>query len=127
MITIVEASGRHHEFIAEAQLQMALETENLRLDPATVRLGVGAVLLDVAKGRYYVAEKEGVPVACMLTIPEWSDWRNKTAIWIHSLYVRPEARGRGVYRQMYGYLKAKVEESPEYFALKLYVDKRNTR
>jgi hypothetical protein len=78
LIKMVEASGRHHEFIADAQVQMAFETENLRLDPATVRLGVGAVLLDATKGLYYVAEnEEGIPVACMLTIPEWSDWRNR--------------------------------------------------
>jgi GNAT superfamily N-acetyltransferase len=51
----------------------------------------------------------------------------QTAIWIHSLYVKPEVRGQGVYRMMFEHLKALVRSSAEYYALKLYVDQRNSR
>jgi ribosomal protein S18 acetylase RimI-like enzyme len=125
-ITIVEGAARHHEFITEAQILMAFETEKLKLDPETVKLGVGAVLVDSSKGKYYVAKNHsGEPIACMLTLSEWSDWRNKNAIWIHSLYVKPEYRGKGVYKQMFEHLKFMVRSSDQLYALKLYVDKRN--
>lgn len=125
---IVPGSAKHHDFLVASQVRMALETEGMQLDPETVRLGVGAVLLDPSKGTYYVAEEEdGTPVACLLTIPEWSDWRNRTVLWIHSLFVIPSFRGRGVYRALYGFLKEKVRHDPGLAGLRLYVDKRNSR
>ena len=111
--------------IAEFQLRMARESEGLALDPETVRRGVQAVFDDPAKGRYWAAEEEGRVVGCLLTVPEWSDWRNATVLWIHSLYVVPEARRRGVFRALFLTLKAMVEGSPELAGLRLYVDKAN--
>ncbi len=106
---------------------MALETEEVRLDPPTVDLGVRAVFDDPAKGRYLVAESgsPGGIVACLLTLPEWSDWRNGTVLWIHSVYVVPEARGSGVFRAMYRFLVEEVEADPTLRGLRLYVDRRN--
>ena len=124
-ITISEAHAHEHAFIANAQVAMALETEGMKLDPETVKLGVGAVLLDPSKGKYFVAKKDGKPIACTLTIPEWSDWRNGTVLWIHSLYVIPSMRGKGVYRALYAYLQERVREEPHLMGLRLYVDKRN--
>ena len=125
-ITIVEGAARHHHFIADCQVAMAFETEGMRLDPETVNLGVGAVLLDPHKGKYFIAKNlEGTPVACLLTIPEWSDWRNGTVLWIHSLYVKPEYRAKGVFYQMYHHLKSMVTFSKDLRGLRLYVDKKN--
>ncbi len=125
-IRIVAGTAKHHEFLSACQIRMALETEDLALDPETVRLGVGAVLLDATKGRYYVAEDaDGNPLACLLTIPEWSDWRNRTVLWIHSLYVIPTRRGKGIYKKLYSFLKDMVRDDPAYAGLRLYVDKRN--
>ncbi len=61
-----------------------------------------------------------------MTIPEWSDWRNGTILWIHSLYVVPEVRRKGVFTKLYQYLKQRVEGSDELMGLRLYVDKNNT-
>lgn len=61
-----------------------------------------------------------------LTIPEWSDWRNGTVLWIHSLYVIPKEREKGVFKKMFNFLKSMVEKSPEFIGLRLYVDKKNT-
>ena len=127
-LKILEAHASDHTFLVESQLAMALETEGLKLDEKTVALGVGAVLLDSTKGRYFVVKNDsGERIACTLTIPEWSDWRNGTVLWIHSLFVRPEDRGRGVYRQLYSYLKKKVQSDPGFMGLRLYVDQRNER
>jgi GNAT superfamily N-acetyltransferase len=125
---ILEAHANDHAFLVDAQIKMALETEGLKLDENTVALGVGAVLLDSTKGRYFVVKNDsGERIACTLTIPEWSDWRNGTVLWIHSLYVRPEYRGKGVYRAMYSHLKSKVTSDPELMGIRLYVDQRNER
>ncbi|MBC7692892.1 MAG: GNAT family N-acetyltransferase [Methylotenera sp.] len=114
--------------IVEFQTRMALETEGLRLDPPTVSLGVQAVLEDAHKGVYWIAESPSEPrqvIAVLLTIPEWSDWRNGTVVWIHSLYVLPNFRKSGVFRQMYDQLKAKVQADPGLKGIRLYVDRGN--
>jgi GNAT superfamily N-acetyltransferase len=112
--------------IVEFQILMARETEELELDRDTVSRGVGAVLADPAKGSYWIAESDGRIVGSLLTYPEWSDWRNGTILWIASLYVVPEARGRGVYRALYEHLKRRVEADSTLKGLRLYVDRGNT-
>jgi GNAT superfamily N-acetyltransferase len=111
--------------ITAFQIQMALETEQLRLEPAVVEQGVGAVFDDPAKGKYWLAERDGQVVGCLLTVPEWSDWRNGTVLWIHSVYVMPEYRKSGVFKALYQHLEAMVKASPELRGLRLYVEKQN--
>lgn len=111
--------------IAEFQLMMAQETEKLELDLATVLKGVGAVIDDPTKGKYWVAESEGEVVGCLLTIPEWSDWRNGTVLWIHSVYVIPSYRRRGVFKSLYLHVKEMVSVEKDLRGIRLYVDKSN--
>lgn len=112
--------------IAGFQILMARETEGLELDPETVRRGVGAVFADPARGEYTVAEADGRVIGCLMVTFEWSDWRNATVLWIQSLYVTAEMRGRGVYRALYEHLQARVQGSQGLLGIRLYVDKRNT-
>lgn len=113
--------------IADFQVKMAFETENgLKLDPTTVQKGVSAVIDDPSKGKYWLAEVNGEVVGCLLTVPEWSDWRNGTVLWIHSVYVVPKFRKNGVYKMLYAHLKVMVEESRDLRGLRLYVDKTNS-
>jgi GNAT superfamily N-acetyltransferase len=114
-------------FIASSQVAMALETEDYKLDADTVFQGVKSVLEDKSKGVYYLAEREGQSVGCLLTVPEWSDWRCKTCLWIHSVYILPEFRNQGVYKEMYNHLKQFVKSSEDYFGLRLYVEKTNEK
>lgn len=115
------------DVIADYQIKMAFETENMKLDPPTVKLGVSAVFDDPSKGKYWLAEVEGNVVGCLLTVPEWSDWRNGTVLWIHSVYVHPDFRKHGVYKALYTHLKTMVTEARDLRGLRLYVDKTNTR
>lgn len=112
--------------IADYQIKMAFETENMKLDPPTVEKGVSAVFDDPGKGKYWLAEVKGEVVGCLLTIPEWSDWRNGTVLWIHSVYVKPEFRKHGIYKKLYTHLTTMVDESNDLRGLRLYVDKTNT-
>lgn len=111
--------------IVDFQLQMARETENIELDPATVLLGVTAVTEDPAKGQYYVSETENTITGSLLTTYEWSDWRNGTVLWIQSVYVLPGFRRKGIYRSMYSHLKQMVLESGHLKGIRLYADKSN--
>ncbi len=111
--------------ITAFQQQMARESEGLELDPETVERGVRAVFDDPSKGAYWVADLDGRLVGGLLTVPEWSDWRNGTVLWVHSVYVAPDARRQGVYSALYENLRRTVERSPGLVGLRLYVDKRN--
>ena len=94
-------------------------------DEAILSEGVRAALLDPAKGEYYIAEMDDESVGCLFTVREWSDWRNGEVVWIHSLYVTPDARRKGVFKQLYVYLKHMVESDPELKGLRLYVHRDN--
>jgi RimJ/RimL family protein N-acetyltransferase len=114
--------------IVDFQLRMARETEELGLDPETLRRGVAAVFADPGKGRYWIAERGGErieTVGCLLTTYEWSDWRNGVILWIQSVYVVPEERGRGVYRALYERVRRQVAEAGDLKGIRLYVEKRN--
>lgn len=112
--------------IVSFQVRMAWESEELKLDQPTVEKGVAAVFADRSKGGYWVAEtEEGEVIACLLTVPEWSEWRNGTVWWIHSVYVVPEARRKGVFRSMYAHLKKRVESREDEKGLRLYVEHNN--
>jgi GNAT superfamily N-acetyltransferase len=111
--------------LIDFQLAMAAETEGLALEPERIARGVRAVFADRSRGVYWVAEEAGRIVGMLLTTPEWSDWRAGWVLWIQSVYVIPEARGQGVFRDMYAHQKARVESDPELCGLRLYVDRRN--
>ena len=112
--------------IVDFQLRMARETEDLELDRDTLTRGVEAVFADPGKGAYWVAERAGSVVGGLLTTFEWSDWRNGVVLWIQSVYVIPEERGRGVYRALYEHLRRRVEADSGLKGIRLYVEKRNT-
>jgi len=125
MIKIRKGKLSDSESIVELQLQMARETEGLGLDKTVVSRGVHGVFQEPARGTYWVAEEKGNILGVLLAIPEWSDWRNATVLWIHSLYVIPEARGQGVFKKLYLNLEKQVKQSPQLAGIRLYVDKRN--
>ena len=125
-IQIRRAGAKHAETIADFQLRMAMETENLRLDSDTVRAGVRAVLNDPRKGRYYVAQADGQVVGSLLMTPEWSDWRNATFWWIQSLYVTEAYRRRGVFRELFGHLQRLAQSNDGVLGLRLYVAMGNS-
>ena len=125
VIEIRKAKLSDAERSVEVQIQMAFESEQLRLNRDIVTRGVRGVFEEPSRGTYWVAEEKDEILGVFMAIPEWSDWRNGTVLWIHSLYVVPRARRRGVFKKMYLNLKQQVAQSPELIGLRLYVDKRN--
>jgi GNAT superfamily N-acetyltransferase len=57
---------------------------------------------------------------------EWSDWRNGTVWWLQSVYVRPELRRRGLFRQLFEHVAGLARNDPTVVGLRLYVDQRNS-
>ena len=127
MIQIRMATEEDHADIAEFQVLMAKETEDLQLDVKEVIKGVLSVMRDPEKGKYYVAVADGKIISSLLITYEWSDWRSKWVWWIQSVYVLPEMRRKGVFQQVYEHIKSWAEKEDEVAGLRLYVDKTNTR
>lgn len=127
MVTKVrQAKFKELEVIAEFQVLMAHETENLKLDKSVIISGIEAVFEDSSKGQYYVALEEEKVIACLLVTPEWSEWRNGTVLWIQSVYVMKEHRGKGVYKELYNHIKYLVINDSALVGIRLYVEKDNT-
>lgn len=105
---------------------MAVETEQLRLDPETLSAGVAAVLEGRAPGQYWIAEHEGRVVGQLLITYEWSDWRNRPVWWIQSVHVDAGARRLGVFRALYAHARHEAVAAGA-GGLRLYVDETNTR
>ncbi len=127
MIQVRPARRDEVDLIVTWQMAMAQETEGMALDRATVTRGVTALFDDPHRGAYWVAECDGRPAGCLMTMDEWSDWRNGTVIWIHSVYVPPEHRRRGVFRAIYTHLKQRVEADASLKGLRLFVDATNEK
>ncbi|MEX2673229.1 MAG: GNAT family N-acetyltransferase [Phycisphaeraceae bacterium] len=112
--------------LAAFNLAMALETEGLALEPATVRKGVDAVFADTSLAHYFVAEHAGRVVGQLMITYEWSDWRNAHIWWIQSVYVHPDHRRRGVFRQLYHHVQKQAQAAGNVAAIRLYVERDNT-
>lgn len=115
------------EWLAQAQVAMARETENLNLAPEIVAAGVKYIFDHPDRGFYLVARKDQLtPIGCLLILKEWSDWRNGDVWWIHSVYVLPTERGQGIFQRMFDRVEAMARASGVR-GLRLYVDKSNVR
>ncbi|HPG73055.1 MAG TPA: GNAT family N-acetyltransferase [Bacteroidales bacterium] len=127
MINIRHANPHDIETLVGFQMKMALETEGLLLNVETLTKGIQKVLMKEVSAFYLLAEMQSRAVACCMISFEWSDWRCAEVLWLQSVYVVENSRGKGVFRAMYAYIKHLVNNTPEYAAIRLYVDKNNKR
>ena len=113
--------------LVEFNKALALETEDLRLLPEVVAAGVSAVLNDStgSRGLYLVTEIDRIVVGGLMITLEWSDWRNGNFWWVQSVYVRPEHRGKGVFRRLYSFAKQLADADATSCGMRLYVEKDN--
>lgn len=112
--------------IQSFQQAMAWETEKLKLDDTVLDKGVRAVFQNPELGKYHVCVNGADIIGSLLITKEWSDWRNGTVWWIHSLYFKPEFRGQGLFSKMYRYVQDLAQKDPNIRGLRLYVDHTNT-
>ena len=104
--------------IAEYNYNLAFETEDKKLNMEVLTKGVTALLKDENKGVYHVCEIDGNIVGQIMYTFEWSDWRNGTFLWIQSVYVDKNYRGKGVFKTLYNHIK-------NICGIRLYVEREN--
>ena len=126
-IRIRAATAQDAETIVEFAAAMALETERKVLLREVISTGVRHLLSHPGMGFYVMAECEGNVAGSLMVTTEWSDWRNGNFWWVQSVYVRPEFRRRGVYRQLYRYLQKRAAEDSHVCGFRLYVERDNAR
>lgn len=124
-IKIRKAELPDAEIIADFNLRLAKETENLVLDADRLLSGVTALLRDPLKGVYYVAEIEGQLAGQVMITYEWSDWRNSNLWWLQSVYVKQAFRGRGVFRALFRHVERLAREQGGIEAIRLYMHQNN--
>ena len=124
-LTVRRATLADALVLAEFNSRLAQETEGKTLDPAVVAAGVAAGLADATKGLYFVAEDDGTVLGMIMVTFEWSDWRNGWLWWIQSVYVRAEARRRGVFRTLYEHVYQTAVREADVIGLRLYVENNN--
>ena len=125
-IQVRQATAADVDCVAEFNRLLALESEGKELDRAALWSGVKAVLADPVKGLYFLALDEDRNVGQTGLTFEFSDWRNGWFWWIQSVYVRPEARRRGVFRALFEHIQRAAKADPQVIGLRLYVERDNT-
>ena len=125
-IQIRPAGTEDLDTIVRFSIAMAMETESLSLDPATVTAGTRHALADEQKGAYFIAEVDGQVAGQLMITHEWSDWRNGDIWWIQSVYVDLPFRARGVFSAMYSHIE-QLARQKRAAGLRLYVESENER
>ena len=123
-IEIIEADLTQLDYLVQANIDLALETEALNLDYKTVEAGTKAVLEEPKLGLYFIAMHQGEVIASMLITKEWSDWRNNNNAWIQSLFVQKPYRSQGVFKQLFKHLE-KLCNKGVFSGIRLYADRHN--
>lgn len=109
-IMIIRIATIHDaEDIAQNNMLLAEESENIILDFATALAGVKAILSDARKGFYLVAEEKKQIVGQIMITYEWSDWKNTMMWWIQSVYTNKEWRKHGVFSQLLNEIKQRAQ------------------
>ena len=124
-ITVAKATSDDVDAIAQFNIAMASETEDLTLDRSTVHAGVRAVLNASDRGFYLVARSQGKLVGSLMITYEWSDWRNGNLWWIQSGYVVPSSRRQGIFRALYEDVVSLAQGAGDVRGIRLYVEKDN--
>jgi GNAT superfamily N-acetyltransferase len=125
-LTVRPATQADLETIVEFNRRLAEESEGKALDLAVLTAGVTAALADPSvKGPYFLAEEDGKALGQMQITYEFSDWRNGWFWWVQGVYVRPEVRGRGVFRALYEHVHRAAEAAGNVIGLRLYVERDN--
>jgi GNAT superfamily N-acetyltransferase len=124
-LSIRRAGPADAAVVAEFNRLLALESEGKTLDADVLAAGVAAGLADPNKSVYFLAEEDGAAVGQIMYTMEWSDWRNGWFWWIQSVYIRQEARRRGVFRALYEHVHQAAKADGNVIGLRLYVEQAN--
>jgi ribosomal protein S18 acetylase RimI-like enzyme len=127
-LTVRQATPDDLGVVVEFNCRLAEETEGKTLNRDILTPGVMSALQDPrTKGPYFLAIDDGETVGQLGVTFEWSDWRNGWYWWIQSVYVRVDARRRGIFRTLYQHVHSAALADPQVIGLRLYVERENHR
>lgn len=126
-LTIRQANPDDEAVLVAFNAALAWETEHKRLRPEVLLEGVRAVFADKSRGFYTMAEDAGEIVGQMMVTFEWSDWRNGWFWWVQSVYVKEDARRKGVFRALYKEVQKQAIADPTVIGIRLYFERDNLR
>tara|TARA_B100000029_G_scaffold215934_2_gene213754 strand:- start:22232 stop:22684 length:453 start_codon:yes stop_codon:yes gene_type:complete len=112
--------------IIQFNINMAMETENKKLNKETVTKGVQEVFNTPSLGYYIIVKDSSGILGCLMITYEWSDWRNGLFWWIQSVYVKKEYRRKGVYKKMYKFIHERAIADKKCTGIRLYVENNNS-
>lgn len=124
-IEIRKARIEDLETIVRFNYNLAYETEDKKLNEEILTEGVKALIEDSSKGQYYVYVIDGRVVGQIMHTYEWSDWRNGVFLWVQSVYVDKEYRRRGIFKELYNFVKLICDNDRNICGIRLYVEKEN--
>ncbi len=104
---------------------LAEESEEKKLDEGTLTQGIQRALSDKSHVTYILAEIDDEVVGQLMVTREWSDWRNGWFWWLQSVYVLPDFRRQGVFKQLFEHIKYQANHSLDVVGLRLYVHADN--
>ena len=125
-ISIRKAIPNDVAFILDSNRAMAAETEDVGLNPQTLRKGIEYLLAHPSEGIYLIAEQADQQAGTLMVTFEWSDWRNGRFWWIQSVYVAQTFRRTGVYRAMHEAVRELALADPQACGIRLYVERENS-
>jgi ribosomal protein S18 acetylase RimI-like enzyme len=111
--------------MAEMNCRLARETEGKELDEVMVLAGVRRGLELAPEVRYFVAESHSGIVGQVMITREWSDWRNGWMVWLQSVYVDADYRGRGIFRRLLNHAVEAARAEGDVVCIRLYVEHEN--
>ena len=125
-ITIRGAIPSDTSILAEFMTQQAMETEGKTLDNDLITKGVSHLILNPHLGKYYVALNGEESILGMIMIHhEMKLTLGGFVHWVNSVYVKPDSRQKGIFRQLYSHVRDVASKVPLVKCIRLYVDLDN--
>lgn len=124
---IRDATTADADLIVRFNAALAEESEGRCPDEKILARGVERALARPEMCRYWLAVEDGAVLGQTMVTYEWSDWRDGVVWWLQSVYVVPDARGRGVFRALYQHVSSLAKNDPDVCGLRLYVETDNDR
>ena len=121
---ITKATAKDAGAIAQNNVDLRLETENISIDFDLVLKGVKALIDNDKQGFYLIAKEQGTVIGQVMVTHEWSDWRNKDIWWLHRVFVQKSSRYKGVFTRLLEEIRSQARDNNVY-ALRLYLHNTN--
>jgi ribosomal protein S18 acetylase RimI-like enzyme len=126
LVIVRDAIESDADTLVRFNLALSRDSNDKSLNPQTLASGVVRALRS-SLCRYFVAERIGVPVGCVMVTYEPTDWEDGVVWWLQSVYVSPESRGTGVLQALFSHVRSAAEHNPDARLIRLYVLSDNTR